>query len=335
MRRLLVIALLFFSGCSRYSDFTLPPPTGTPREIRWSWHANSDPVLTRGDSGEFDAADALNPSVIAARDLYFNFYSGFDGKTWHTARAISKDGLIWTKGGKVLSPAPDTWEGGYIAANGHALEHNGRFLYWYQAGNPPRLGLASSTDGIRFEKHPAPVLDCGPRGSWDERGVADPYVVRLGAKFYLFYLGQDRARRQRLGVAVSSDGVRWSKLRTNPVLELGGAGEFDENGLGEPAVWSTYGSYWMLYTGRGRNEVRRMGLARSRDGVRWEKLREPLIEGGQPWNSKVVCDASVLADSDSVKVWFGGGDVARPDERLNGQIGFGTLHAEDANLTVK
>ena len=129
--------------------------------------------------------------------------------------------------------------------------------------------------------------------------------------------------------------MRWSKLRTNPVLELGGAGEFDENGLGEPAVWSAYDSYWMLYTGRGRNEVRRMGLARSRDGVRWEKLREPLIEGGQSWNSKVVCDASVLADGDSVKVWFGGGDVARPDEQLNGQIGFGTLHAEDANLTVK
>ena len=28
----------------------------------------------------------------------------------------------------------------------------------------------------------------------------------------------------------------------------------------------------MLYTGRDRSEVRRLGLARARDGVRWEKL---------------------------------------------------------------
>ncbi len=88
----------------------------------------------------------------------------------------------------------------------------------------------------------------------------------------MFYLGMDRARRQRLGVAMSGDGVSWYKLRSNPILELGDYGAFDENGLGEPAVWAARGYYWMLYTGRDRNEVRRLGLARSRDGVRWEKL---------------------------------------------------------------
>ncbi len=51
-------------------------------------------------------------------------------------------------------------------------------------------------------------------GSWDERGVADPYVIRAGGAYYMFYLGQDRARRQRLGVAMSDDGVTWYKLRS-------------------------------------------------------------------------------------------------------------------------
>ena len=88
----------------------------------------------------------------------------------------------------------------------------------------------------------------------------------------MYYLGQDRARRQRLGVARSRDGVHWEKLRSNPVLELGGPGAFDENGLGEPAVWQSHGFYWMLYTGRDDRENRRLGLARSTDGVRWKKL---------------------------------------------------------------
>jgi predicted GH43/DUF377 family glycosyl hydrolase len=168
------------------------------------------------------------------------------------------------------------------------------------------------------------VLAPGPRGSWDERGVADPYVVRIGGTFYMYYLGQDRARRQRLGVARSTDGVQWQKLRTNPVLELGELRAFDETGLGEPAVWEEQGSYWMLYTARDRHEYRRLGLARSQDGVRWERVTsEPVLAGQQPWNSKVVCDPTVVhADGGGVHVWFGGGDRAEPAENLNGQIGY-------------
>jgi hypothetical protein len=112
-------------------------------------------------------------------------------------------------------------------------------------------------------------------------------------------------------------------------LELGGPGSFDENGLGEPAVWQSHGYYWMLYTGRDGNENRRLGLARSTDGVRWVKL--PAVFGGsQPWNSKVLCDPAVEVSGGSILVWFGGGDVASPDENLNGQIGMGVLRPVSA-----
>ena len=170
------------------------------------------------------------------------------------------------------------------------------------------------------------MLERGPRGSFDESAVADPYVIRAGEKFYLFYLGQDRARRQRLGVAQSSDGVRWEKLRANPILELGASGAFDEQGLGEPAVWSSGGSYWMLYTGRDRAEHRKIGLAKSQDGVHWERdLKFPPIGGTESWNRAVMCDPSVELTPQGIRVWFGGGDVPRPDQNLHGQIGVGML----------
>jgi hypothetical protein len=70
--------------------------------------------------------------------------------------------------------------------------------------------------------------------------------------------------------------------------------------------------------------MRRLGLARSRDGVTWEK-QPGVFAGDQKWDSKVLCDPSVLAESGQVRVWFGGGDVARPDQNIDGQIGFGTL----------
>ncbi|HLI83665.1 MAG TPA: hypothetical protein VKV17_07080 [Bryobacteraceae bacterium] len=324
------LALLFLWGCGRYADFTLPVLSGGDPHAYYRWEPAAEPVLPAGAT--WDSHDALNPSVTGSVPL-FNFYSGFDGRTWRTGLATSADGLHWQKRGMVLAPDPDSWEGSYIAANGAAWFDGSEYRYWYQAGPRGgfRIGLASSKDGRTWRKHPEPVLGQGPRGAWDERAVADPYIFRVPPYLYLYYLGQDRAAQQRLGVARSRDGVHWEKLRSNPILEPGGGGEFDEKGLGEPAVWAARGFYWMLYTGRDVHENRRLGLARSTDGVHWSKLAG-VFSGSQAWNSKVVCDPTVIAGDSEVKVWFGGGDVASPDENLNGQIGFGVLRPANDTL---
>jgi predicted GH43/DUF377 family glycosyl hydrolase len=273
--------------------------------------------MTRGAPGDWDAVDVLNPSVIRQGDAYYNFFSGYDGKTWHTGLAVSADGITWHKEGRILSDA----------GNGSAISDDSGILYYYQAGDPVEIGLARSRNSHQWTRNETPVLTVGPYGSWDERGVADPYLIRAGQNYYMFYLGMDRAARQRLGVAISRDGVSWYKLRSNPILELGEYGAFDSNGLGEPAVWTARGYYWMLYTGRDRDELRRLGLARTRDGVRWEKL--PVVMAGeQAWDSKVICDPTVIQNGDRVTVWFGGGDVASPDQNLHGQIGLATLIAQ-------
>lgn len=320
-----MLLLVLLSGCGRYSDFTLPLPDAAGPHAPFTWEASATPVIARGDPGAWDSGDVLNPSVVRVQGAYLNLYSGFDGSVWHTGVAQSSDGVAWRKLGLALSP--ERWEE-RIAANGSALVEGNEILYWYVGGDKPRIGLARSRDGgVTWSKERQPVVPLGPFGSFDERAVADPNVIRRGEFLYLFYLGQDRARRQRLGVARSRDGVAWEKLRSNPVLDLGVAGEFDEAGLGEPAVWSSGGAYWMLYTGRARDEQRRMGLARSADGVHWE--REPSfapVGGSQAWDSKVICDPSVeLTPEGTVRVWFGGGDVPSPDQNLHGQIGVGVI----------
>jgi predicted GH43/DUF377 family glycosyl hydrolase len=285
------------------------------------------PILSPGEG--WDSRDVLNPSVLRspwATGSLLNLYSGFDGHTWHTGLASSADGIRWQKLGKILSPDPQSWEGSYNAANGSALSYANRVWYWYVAGPEelPSLGLARASQPGNWRKEPAPVLKPGPYDSWDERGVADPYVIRIEPYFYLYYLGQDRARRQRLGVARSIDGLQWEKLRSNPVLELGDIGAFDEAALGEPAIWSSDGFYWMLYTGLDPKNNRRLGMARSPDGVHWEKL--PVVfAGSEHWDFAVICDPTVLIDGDKIRVWFGGGDVASRDANLHGQIGAAIL----------
>lgn len=315
------------AGCG-YSDFRLPQLSPPETQVHYEWEPRDNPVLPHGNAGDPDSHDALNPSVVRSGNHYYNFYSGFDGKVWRTLLATSADGLIWKKEGVVLAPEPRSGEGDYIAANGSALFDEGEFRYWYQAGlkETPRLGSAHSKDGRNWRRVPFPVLDYGPRGSWDERGLADPYTIKINGYFYLFYLGEDRARSQRLGAARSADGEHWQKLRSNPILDLGKYGSFDEMGLGEPAVWIAHGYYWMLYTGRDARQSRRLGMARSIDGVRWEKLPE-VFAGSRPWDSRVICDPTIELRDGRLSLWFGGGDAPSLDENLNGQIGVADLHA--------
>ena len=317
-----VLWLLVLTGCGRYADFTLPAPEATGPRAPFTWEARPEPVVSRDDS-----SDVLNPSVVRFQGAYWNFYSEFDSETWHTAAATSSDGIAWIKLGRVLSPQAS--EGSYIAANGSAMVVGDEIFYWYEIGYPLRIALARSRDGKNWTRQGDAVVPLGPRGSFDERAVADPYVIRAGANFYMFYLGQDRARRQSLGIARSADGVIWEKLRTNPILEPGAPGAFDENGLGEPAVWTSGGQWWMLYTGRDKKEQRRMGLARSADGVRWQRVPDFVVSGSDSWDSQVICDPSVEQMPDgSIRVWFGGGDAARPDQGLHGQIGLGVLRGQ-------
>ncbi len=198
-RSLVSLCVLLLAGCGRYADFTLPAPDAAGPRAPFTWDAAPAPVLGRGPEA-WDSGDVLNPSVIRFRGVYLNLYSGFDGKTWRTGLAASPDGVAWTKTGQAMTGqvlSPEGWEASW-ATNGSALVEDGEILYWYAAGNPPRIALARSRDGVAFTKQPEPVVPLGPRGSFDERGVSDPYVIRRGEFLYLFYLGQDRAARQTL-----------------------------------------------------------------------------------------------------------------------------------------
>lgn len=321
---LLAVFTCLLCSCGSYDTFAMPKP-GPSAALEFNWKPKNEPVIERGK-----ALDVLNPSVVAWRGEYLNLYSRFDGKSWDTMLASSKDGIVWTGNSKVLSPS-EAWEGTYIAANGGVAVHREQLLYAYQAGEKGHsvIGIASSVDGRNWNKHSGAVLGLGPRMSWDEISIGDPYLLSVGDEVYLFYLGEDRARRQRLGIAKSKDGTTWTKLRGGPLLELGGAGDFDENGLGEPAVFAANNQWVMIYTGRDRKEQRAMGYAVSKDGKTWEKQKEPVLRGTSAWNKAVVCDATVVMEAGRARIWFGGGDLPKPDERLNGQIGYAELSGHD------
>ena len=293
-----------------------------------------EPVLSVEKEG-WDSSDVLNPSVILKDGIYYNYYSGWDKTAWRTGLATSIDGINWEKYNKnpILDIRENEWDNAYIAANGSAVLFQDKIYYFYQGisqgTTDSKIGLVVSENGKEFEERTKEaVLTVGESGTWDSAGVADPYVIEINGTLYLYYLGQDKFGVQRLGVAKSTNGKEWIKYANNPVMDVGAKGAFDERGLGEPSVIYQAPYFYMLYTGRDIKEQRNFGIAVSLDGVNWKKLSYMgMIEQEEDaWNSKVICDSTLIeTENGEVMIWYGGGNIASPDENLNGRIGMFTI----------
>ena len=262
--------------------------------------------------GSWDSREVAHPRLVERDGRMYLFYSGFDGVLWRTGLALSRDGISWQKNPlPILEPSASGWDAESITARGSVLLEKGSFFYWYQGGRAPysAIGVASSVDGVHWTKHPGPVLEPGPRGSWDSGGVADPYVVKRGETLFLYYVGQDSKDTSRLGIASSRDGIHWAKYPHNPVLNLGEPGTFDERGLEAPAVLHVSRGMALFYTARDTQGTRRIGLALSADGVTWRKAGVVLDRGHSPY---------VSISGKQLLLWYSG----------LGNIGVATGHVE-------
>jgi predicted GH43/DUF377 family glycosyl hydrolase len=144
---------------------TAPNPTGP-------WLADAEPVLIPGATGEWDEQQVLAPHVLQTDTGYLMYYSGVDTSGTHRiGMATSSDGLHWTKyndDSTTDKPFADSdpvfqtgekgaWDAGWVhqprvfqTAQGWVMIYRGMSE---TRGPTMKLGLATSQDGIHWERH--------------------------------------------------------------------------------------------------------------------------------------------------------------------------------------
>ncbi len=131
----------------------------------------------------------------------------------HIALLTSTDGIAWTwaPGNPVLSI---TWEDKGLWRP--CVLKDGTYQMWYSAGASAYgecIGYATSADGITWNKHSVPVLRNGGEKTWDEKAAMDPSVLAAGGLYHMWY-----DNGNAIGVVTSTDGIEWTRFRTEPVL---------------------------------------------------------------------------------------------------------------------
>jgi len=283
----------------------LAAPASIPIQSPINWTKYSGNPLNLENSAYF-------PSVL---------FDGINYKMWYALNdeiyyATSIDGVAWTKYGKVLSKgASGSWEQTVIRPQ-TVIYDGSIYKMWYEGSGAIaqlKIGYATSSDGITWTKYSGnPVLIPGGDGGWDDWSVSDASVITDGSAFKMWYGAQGvQYGTNKIGYAVSSDGITWTKYSGNPVLNPGGNGGWDDKHVLHQTVLKDNAGYKMWYIGLDSSDIGRIGYATSPDGTTWTKYgSNPVLNLGSSgaWDDANLNGPFVLFDGNSYDMWFGGYD---------------------------
>ncbi|GET34606.1 hypothetical protein PbJCM13498_34690 [Prolixibacter bellariivorans] len=149
-------------------------------------------------------------------------------------------------------------------------------------------------------------------GSWEEESASHPRVLFDGKIYRMWYMGMDYDYKRGLGLAMSKDGVHWTKYEGNPVLGPGEEGEWDDYGPEVPAIIYDKKECLFKMWYMGANEPYASigsGYAWSKDGIHWTKYEHnPVLKIGEEgeWDQYYAALETVVYDGRIYRGWYTG-----------------------------
>jgi predicted GH43/DUF377 family glycosyl hydrolase len=201
--------------------------------------------------------------------------SGYEEGAAVIGLAWSDDLLHWELTEPILFPADGApWEhGGLYRPN--LVEEDGVFYLFYNAKTDPKpkaeggawheqTGVATSRDLKQWTRYDGnPVLPNGDAASWDSRFASNPFVVRHGKLWGMYYFGLDTKGKARELLALGEDAYHFKKAH-EILIDVGAPGTVDEDYAHKPSVIFHEGKLYHFYcavSGKWPDEVRGVSVA--------------------------------------------------------------------------
>jgi predicted GH43/DUF377 family glycosyl hydrolase len=200
---------------------------------------------------------------------------------------------------------PGRWDA-KIRERGWILHENGVFKLWYTGydGTPTgrrMLGLATSTDGIHWTRHPGNPLV-------PDHWVEDVMVVKDGGRYLMFAEGEnDRAQ-----LLTSHDGMEWERAGRLDI-RLADGKPIPDGPYGTPTALHD-GQKWFLFYERSDKGV---WLAESDDLKVWRNVRdEPvLLPGPGAYDRDMIAVNQVIKQGGRYYAYYHGCATEGPEAR--------------------
>lgn len=204
----------------------------------------------------------------------------------------------------ILTVNPSSWESNNVWQPSPILDGNTLKL-WYSGYNGSRyqIGLATSTDGLTWNKNPSnPVVS---RLSIDNKDAHDPTVIKNGTSYEMWYAGSDNGGASNFSIfrASSDDGVLWNNS-SDPVFRP--TSGWGSGGVTSPLVLKIDNQYKMWFSSSDTGHWN-VGYATSSDGINWTPYaNNPVLKPTQSWEGNDVDGSSVLYDGTTYEIFYHG-----------------------------
>jgi|GEM_PF-735994 len=206
----------------------------------------------------------------------------------------------------VFPAVPETWMEAQTANPDLLTIGDSYFMYFRgQRNGHDRIGLATVPcarfDGASWSVRPAPVIDVGARGSWDETHVLDPAALFVKGRVYLYYSAVSPRCDRAVCLAVSDDGIHFVKGKRNPVV-IGGGPEI---------VFRDDRFHLYFWKPHPRGSGFQIHLATSRDGFEFtEYSPQPVLPAGaaRSWDSHSVETPCIFEEDGVYYMMYCGSD---------------------------
>ncbi len=216
---------------------------------------------------------------------YLCTYNSGKGNVWY---AESKDGINWVN--KTNTPvftndSLGTWDDYTVGPGAIIKDDQGNYRMYFNGWSSQygewQVGLATSADGIHWERYNDPVLKAD---SSNEFKIGAVSVLKYNGTYYMYYSSSpiNYYDNMRINLATSSDGLNWTKYSGNPILSP--TLPWEGIGVTFPAVIYDNNHFIMVYSSSDRTKF---GIAYSQDGKTWTKNSNYLLSN-QMTNRKWV-----------------------------------------------
>ena len=137
--------------------------------------------------------------------------------------------------------------------------------------------------------------------------VFDPYVLKDKDGLYKMYLSWRKTNT--IALISSKDGINWSNLKI--VLNKG---KDWEKSVNRACVIIKDEIYHMWYTGQNKG-ISKIGYANSEDGIKFKKLKNPVLIPEYEFEKYSVMNPDVIYDKKEkiFKMWYAAGETYEPD----------------------
>ncbi|MHA2136240.1 MAG: Kelch repeat-containing protein, partial [Candidatus Thorarchaeota archaeon] len=221
-----------------------------------TWTKRATPVFAADPASPWGHYGVARAQVLKVGNTYKMWYDGYRDATGTNNRighAESPNGIDWTRVSStpVLDlGGPNEWDS-RATWKVYVMFEDGRYRMWYTGHDgincKSSIGYAESANGVNWTRSPSnPIL--GPQtNSWEGVGIEVSHVEKIGDQYIMWY--NRHCPPEAVGVAVSPDGLNWTKYPTNPVLEKGDSDSWDNKGVTWVSVLRDSSAMKMWYSG--------------------------------------------------------------------------------------